>query len=159
MIRCPVCQHEEYVGAVHCSECGSRLTTLEERYRPPERAAETQSTATPSPKARQVTLELVDHERQLPLADGDEFTLGRVSGNQPILPDIDLTAFQAYECGVSRLHATIRVTRDKVTILDLGSSNGTRVNSEQISSHQPHYLHDGDLIALGKFKIRIRLQT
>jgi pSer/pThr/pTyr-binding forkhead associated (FHA) protein len=87
-----------------------------------------------------------------------EYTLGRVSGNQPILPDIDLTPFQAYEGGVSRLHATIRVDPDQVFINDLGSANGTRINGKKMAAHSTQELADGDMISLGKFKIQILIR-
>lgn len=157
MIRCQVCQHEEYLGALYCRECGSPLANQEEVHHLPIQNTETAKSPFLSKEGIQVTLVLVDHQREFPLSDGEEFTIGRVSGKQPILPDIDLTAFQGYDFGVSRLHATIRIATNKVTVLDLGSSNGTRVNGEQIFPHQPHPLQDGDQLLFGKFKIQVRI--
>jgi len=84
-----------------------------------------------------------------------EFTLGRVSGSQPILPDIDLTPYQAYESGVSRLHATIKIEKMKIIVIDLGSANGTRVNGKKIPPHTPQPLENGDILTLGKFKLQV----
>jgi len=86
---------------------------------------------------------------------GLEFTLGRVSGSQPILPDIDLTPYQAYESGVSRLHATIKIEKMKIIVIDLGSANGTRVNGKKIPPHTPQPLENGDILTLGKFKLQV----
>ena len=53
--------------------------------------------------------------------------------------------------GVSRRHAEIRITHDgphlQVLIRDVGSTNGTYLNSEQIGTEE---LHDGDRITLGR---------
>ena len=55
-----------------------------------------------------VTLHLLDTGQVLPLSERNEFTLGRISEGQPIMPDIDLSPYQAYANGVSRLHAVIK---------------------------------------------------
>jgi len=94
----------------------------------------------------------------LPLEGGQEFTLGRVSGTQPILPDVDLSPYGAYEGGVSRLHATISLAKEGITIMDLGSANGTRVNGKKIPPHQPMPLQHGDMISLGSFKVQILIR-
>jgi pSer/pThr/pTyr-binding forkhead associated (FHA) protein len=78
-----------------------------------------------------------------------------VSGNQPILPDLDLTGYQAYEGGVSRLHATLKIEKVGITVTDLGSANGTRLNGKKIPPHTPQPLENGDILALGKFKVQV----
>ena len=70
------------------------------------------------------------------------------------MPDIDLTPYEAYSQGVSRLHATVKVRDAAVFITDLGSSNGTRVNQVKLSAHSEHMLKHGDIISLGRFKIQ-----
>ena len=91
----------------------------------------------------------------LPLADRTEFTLGRVSEGQPIMPDVDLTPYNAYASGVSRLHATLKKVGGRVVIMDLGSSNGTYVNENRLKDHVEYPLAHGDLIALGKLRIQV----
>jgi pSer/pThr/pTyr-binding forkhead associated (FHA) protein len=59
-----------------------------------------------------------------------------------------------WEPTVSRRHAEVTVGADSVTVMDLGSSNGTTVNGEPISG--PHTLCDGDEIRLGKCSMRYR---
>lgn len=68
---------------------------------------------------------------------GAETTIGRLEGNQIVLPDDQ----------VSRRHAVIRCQGDTYLIEDLGSRNGTYVNGVRIGTAQP--LHDGDLITIG----------
>jgi hypothetical protein len=59
--------------------------------------------------------------------------------------------------GISRRHSEIRVTHDGphlvVSIKDLGSTNGTFVNSERISSQR---LSDGDRITVGRTSVVYR---
>lgn len=189
MIICPQCQNTELIGAVFCSECGSRLeieditelrTTIYEdpfpisaplsesdlpSIKPPMTDTPFQSEPIgESPysegygPATPLSLKLFSTGKIIPLTGGNEFTLGRVSGNQPILPDVDLTSEEAYKQGVSRLHATIRIVDDIVTIIDLESANGTRVNRELIQPHVAHPLSNGDILHLGKFKLQILIQ-
>lgn len=89
------------------------------------------------------------------LTERKEFTLGRVSQGQPIVPDIDLSPYQAYEAGVSRMHATIKIDQDQISVADLGSANGTRVNGKTIPSQTPRSLKHGDILTLGKLKIQV----
>ncbi|MBU4225940.1 MAG: FHA domain-containing protein [Chloroflexi bacterium] len=113
--------------------------------------------------AARITLHLVESGQILPLAERMEFSLGRVSEGQPIMPDIDLTPYKAYDKGVSRLHAILRRVKcldkldnhNKIVIMDLGSSNGTYVNGNRLSPQVEHVLTHGDTIHLGKLKIQI----
>jgi pSer/pThr/pTyr-binding forkhead associated (FHA) protein len=101
-----------------------------------------------------VSLHIVRTGQILPLVGREEFTLGRISQGQSILPDIDLSPYNAYAQGVSRLHATLKLIQDELYIEDLGSSNGTRINNSKIPPHQNQPIHHGDVIALGRFKIQ-----
>jgi pSer/pThr/pTyr-binding forkhead associated (FHA) protein len=102
-----------------------------------------------------ISLHLVESGQILPLAERNEFSLGRVAEGQPIMPDIDLTPYKAYENGVSRLHALLKLVNNHVLILDLGSSNGTYVNGNRLVPSVERPLNHGDMIHLGKLKIQI----
>jgi hypothetical protein len=168
MILCPNCLHKEMLGAFFCSECGAQLvyttgvTTSAIRSTGGLRS----SSANPSKPLVQpppppgttgafVSLNIISSGDILPLTTTDEVTLGRASEGQPIVPDIDLTPYKAYESGVSRMHATIRVVEDQVMVTDLGSANGTNINGMKISAHIPYPVRHGDILTLGKFKIQI----
>jgi pSer/pThr/pTyr-binding forkhead associated (FHA) protein len=47
---------------------------------------------------------------------------------------------------VSRLHASIKATKENVILSDLGSKNGTYINGERIQ--KPEILNDGDMIQI-----------
>jgi hypothetical protein len=169
MILCQNCLHNELLGAMFCSECGAQLIyatgvptssiqATTSHLRAKEVSLKGSSLPVTFPDA-QVSLNIISTGDVLPLAGLDEVTLGRVSEGQPVVPDIDLTPYKAYEAGVSRMHASIRIIEDQVLITDLGSANGTRVNGMQITSHIPYPVKHGDILTLGKFKIQILLRN
>lgn len=167
MILCPNCLHEEMVGALFCSECGAQLIFSDgvptSTIRPlpdtaptsPQKARSGAPPAILEPTSPGITLNLLNAGKVIPLGERKEATLGRVSQGQPIIPDIDLTPYKAYETGVSRMHASIKVKEDLTTITDLGSVNGTRINGKKISAHIPYPIKNGDILTLGRFKIQI----
>lgn len=165
MITCPSCYNQELVGALFCSVCGTQLTyqsrspteTVQypEQSSSPDSLAETRAIDEPSETKSKVSLQIVKTSQKIHLESGADYTIGRISGTQPILPDIDLTPFRAYEEGVSRLHATIRVSNEDVSISDLGSANGTMINGFKIPPYEPRPLKNGDVVVLGKFQVEI----
>ncbi|MDH5508497.1 MAG: FHA domain-containing protein [Anaerolineae bacterium] len=161
---CPNCHHSEIEGSLFCSECGTSLITqdgLSTAAIPggAVRLADEKNIAPPKPPPSvavdaDASLHIVRTGQILPLIGREEYTIGRVSEGQSILPDIDLTPYEAFTLGVSRLHATLKITNDALSIIDLGSSNGTRVNNLKITPHKEHSVNHGDIIALGQLKIQ-----
>lgn len=89
-------------------------------------------------------------DRYFPLR-GKQITIGRHSASRGINPDIDLTGPPA-DPGVSHLHAMLLLDADGgLSIVDLGSSNGTTVNDTQTSlrANTPRPLADGDRVHVG----------
>ncbi|OGO37914.1 MAG: hypothetical protein A2W35_07890 [Chloroflexi bacterium RBG_16_57_11] len=169
MILCQNCLHKEMLGAIFCSECGVQLiyaqgvpTSLVRMTTSKLRAKKIDMKSAPESVVNSdtlISLSIINTGDCLPLSSLNEVTLGRVSEGQPVVPDIDLTPYKAYEAGVSRLHASIRMIEDLVTVTDLGSANGTRVNGMQITPHIPCPVKHGDIITLGKFKIQLLLRN
>jgi len=83
----------------------------------------------------------------LVLGDGTRITLSdtAVIGRSP-----DCSVYLA-DSSVSRRHAEVRPAGDGWLLVDLGSTNGTRVNGATISERR---LVDGDTITVGDAKIR-----
>ena len=164
MIICSSCQYQEVEGALFCSECGSPLLALATQniY---TNGMSSSAFNEPPPKRNMglasgtASLQILEGGQLLALADRNELTLGRVSDGQTIMPDIDLTSYQAYEYGVSRLHAVLRKGDDKTTIMDLGSSNGTYVDGVRLKPEMKYPLSHGSIISLGKLKIQFLLQS
>jgi pSer/pThr/pTyr-binding forkhead associated (FHA) protein len=105
-----------------------------------------------------VSLHLMESGQILVLAGRNEYSIGRGVEGQSLLPDIDLSPFNAYAEGVSRLHATLKVLQHGVLITDLGSSNGTRINGQKIVPHIDYPINHGDVVAVGKLKMQILIQ-
>lgn len=103
-----------------------------------------------------IQLEVVGAASTLSLTPSGESIVGRRDPISNSAPDVDLTSFAAYRMGISRRHAALRVADDRVELLDLGSSNGTFVNGQRLVPRQPHVLHSGDEIGLGRMLLRIR---
>lgn len=168
MIICQNCRYQNMEGAVFCAECGAQLDgveTLVTKAITDEEIEEELKKKTPRPELESapanswLSLHLMDSGKIVPLASRNEFTLGRLSEGQPIMPDIDLTPYQAYASGVSRLHAVVKRDGNEVLVMDLGSSNGTYINGRRLNPHMEESLSHGDILALGKLKIQILLRN
>ena len=170
MIVCSNCNHTNMAGALFCSECGAQLsgadslTTQNISTSQVREAIKKKSPVSPTMPPvvlsnNWVTLHLLDTGQVLPLSERNEFTLGRISEGQPIMPDIDLSPYQAYASGVSRLHAVIKRDIGRVLLMDLGSSNGTYINGKRLNPNEETLLGNGDVVALGKLKIQVLLKA
>lgn len=165
MIKCPSCNHTELSGALFCSNCGTRLVHIEEENTTDIRSAlieDFTGTAIPSfptpvncTTSSKVAIFIPDQDEVIHIEGDGEFTFGRSTQGQTIIPDIDLSPFQAYESGVSRLHANINIGDSLITIKDLGSANGTRLNGRPIDPHQEQGLNNGDILTFGRLKIQV----
>jgi hypothetical protein len=84
--------------------------------------------------------------------------IGRVADDEAKGKDLhfDLTPFGAYHFGVSRQHAVIKLREGYLYLEDLGSTNGTRINGFQLTTHQPYRMRDGDEVEFGKLRTSIR---
>jgi len=80
------------------------------------------------------------------LREGEQI-VGRAATSHVRLPD----------SSVSRTHAKVDVTGDKVTVTDLGSSNGTFVNGASLS--KPRVLKLGDVLAFADVELRLSEST
>ena len=168
MISCPSCKHKELSGALFCSKCGSQLIFSEANNTSVIETTVSESLdgkavpAFPPPPAdaadSQAALLIMSDKVAIHIKGKDEFTLGRSSKGQTIIPDIDLNPYDAYEAGVSRLHANLNVLDSKVTIHDLGSANGTRLNGDRIESHTEYTLTHGDILTFGQLKVQILIK-
>jgi len=77
------------------------------------------------------------------LIEGSLATIGRNEENEIFLVDPS----------VSRNHATLKIEASGVTVNDLGSTNGTHVNGERITT--PRQVASGDTIAFGNTQMRL----
>ena len=132
------------------------------KYRVRVTAAPASAVATPASRTESLARELV---RSL-LGDGAAPTLeierGTSAGTKRVLPPPDATlvigrgdeaTWVILDEDLSRTHAEIRRGWDGVTVVDLGSKNGTQVDGEPVGD-EPVQLHDGATLALGAVVMR-----
>lgn len=80
------------------------------------------------------------------LVVGRPITLGRS-------PECDV---RVEDTSVSRIHARVELNERGVTIVDLGSRNGTRVRGERLTPHQPAKLGLGHVVECGDTLVVMR---
>ncbi len=106
----------------------------------------------------QVAIQIIDSDEIIFIQGDKDHTIGRSTEGQMVVPDIDLSSYDAYEAGVSRLHASLTISKQKLSAKDLGSANGTRLNGQKIDPHAEHSIQHGDILTLGKLKIQILIK-
>ena len=166
MIVCPNCGNKEMPGALFCKECGTQLlnisrdptlaipSSLSNQLHEQLLVDEVQDVP-PTPEDASLSLFLTDIGEVVLLEGLSEYTIGRSSEYQPILPDIDLAPYHAYEYGISRLHASIKINAPYAFLTDFGSANGTQLNGQKITPNKPYPITHGDIIMLGEMKIQL----
>jgi len=159
MINCPYCGGGNREGIIFCEECGQPLSNGTNAALP-TRQIDSSLTESLSAKATwgtarfgndaSVILHIRDSTDPIILQPMEKIVMGRSDNSSAQKPDLDLTPFGALEKGVSRLHAAIIRTEDTLTLIDMGSSNGTHLNGQRLIPDQPRILRDGDELRLGK---------
>jgi serine/threonine protein kinase len=82
------------------------------------------------------------------------FTIGRITQVAKTTVDLDLTLLDIKKV-VSRRHAELDYHSGQFMITDLGSTNGTFVNSQKLAPNVPLVLKSGDIIELGKNGVKL----
>jgi hypothetical protein len=165
MIECPSCKHQEFVGTMYCAECGTRLVSVSpvptvsiSRDRLDREAMATKPATPEGPELESgaiLGLRLVASGEILSLLGRDNYTVGRSVEGQAVIPDIDLHSHDAYEQGVSRIHAEVRLESDGIYIVDLDSANGTMINGKPLEPQRPALVHHGDIVQLGRLRTQL----
>jgi pSer/pThr/pTyr-binding forkhead associated (FHA) protein len=169
MIICHNCGKNQLEGAIFCDECGTKLIDVAGL------TTQSISSETPAPdllpledqephgqkesEISLVKLVVLKSGVEILLAGQDDFTLGRTSDGQSIIPDIDLSPYNAFQEGVSRIHASIKVVHSQVSLVDLASINGTLINDHKIPPNIYHPLQGGDIITLGRMRLQVIFET
>lgn len=165
MIECPNCSHQEFVGTLFCSECGARLvhaSPMPTVSIPKDEIDEEAEATKPQPpegpelsSGAMLGLRIVSTGEIISLVGREDFTLGRQVEGQAVVPDIDLDKYEAYDQGVSRIHAEIRLDPEGILIVDLDSINGTLINGTELEPQSPHPIRHGDVLQLGRLRLQL----
>ena len=89
------------------------------------------------------------------LKTGQPLILGRSGAPEIAGIFLDLTPYDAQECGVSRKHAAIQTDGKWASVMDLGSANGTFLNRQRLTPFRRHMLRSGDELALGQLILSV----
>lgn len=156
---CSYCNHKNREGLLFCDECGHGLSeTMAEPTLPtrrfeeslPEFSAKATWGSASVGKTTSVVIHFRNTSEPLVVELSDRIVFGRADTSSPRQPDVDLNPYGALEKGVSRIHAAIERSDDVLTLVDMGSSNGTNLNGQRLIQDQPRVLRDGDEIRFGK---------
>jgi hypothetical protein len=171
MIECPACHSAEPKGTIFCSQCGQpmplaawavelELDTLGDWHGPagPEKlvlpALIGQSLSTKT-NVKQLRFVIGESGRSITLPLDEPILIGRADPERNVYPALDLSCDNAGECGVSRRHALIEVTDADIVLTDLGSTNGTLLNTFPLPPDLPYSLRNGDRIHIGSLLIQV----
>ena len=170
MIKCPFCQAEQVENTIYCGECGHYLLGEDDKRRtehydrdeihvnldPPTQPKIILPLDLAGPIVIQLTI--VSNQRELLMTLDKRLLLGRIDPALNVFPDVDLTHDGPPAKSVSRRHATISRQNEKVVVEDLGSVNGTYLNSQRLDPYVPNTLSDGDILQLGKLRIEVKIR-
>ncbi len=173
MEQCPNCGQINRAGVVFCEFCGASLIgkkpldtksldakddAVQKKYGVDAEAftdVRVHGTST-FEEGDRLRLEIEGCPDPLLVEIKTETVFGRKDPATGAMPDIDLTPFAGYRMGVSRRHAAItRNVAYGLDVRDLGSSNGTFLNGQQLVAHRLYRLRNGDELRLGQMVIRI----
>lgn len=137
---CPVVNARVPLGDAHCPECGCELAQIS--------AMAEQAAAPPAAQQGPSAWLQEDTGRQHPVNIGPN-AVGRES-NEIMLPDKT----------VSREHARVIQNPDgSVTVEDLASTNGTKINGERLTPHFPRPINHMDSVTFGSVLVRLHIQS
>lgn len=155
---CPHCGTENLEGMIFCQSCGVALGAVALSTRQLE--SDEQRGGTDRLGAENVlVLQLEDDEVPIVVQIRDEIILGRMTEQGDNVTYINLTPYGAEDMGVSRRHARILRDHKSVYLMDLKSTNGTKVNGEPLSPSVEKRLRDGDEVMLGRLRIYVYFKT
>jgi pSer/pThr/pTyr-binding forkhead associated (FHA) protein len=104
-----------------------------------------------------IRLRILESGREIEANLNKAVHMGRLDPASDVFPEIDLTNDSGLEKGISRRHARILKREGTVVVEDLGSINGTFVNSKRLAPYLPEVLHHGDQLQLGKLLIEVEM--
>jgi hypothetical protein len=85
-----------------------------------------------------------------------DVVIGCTDEVDPADVDVNMAVWQGEERGVSRRHVMLRPAREKLFLLDLGSTNATHLNGGLLTTSSVQTLNQGDLLTLGRLHMRVK---
>jgi pSer/pThr/pTyr-binding forkhead associated (FHA) protein len=167
MLQCPKCEHQNRDGTFCCDNCFWLLDESDTVYIPEETRQEIveayhtyhvpqQETRLP-PQTLLLSIE-PGVEPIILLPSDKPYLIGRNLSTQSY-HNINLSPYNADLLGVSRRHAVLYSTIDGWLVEDLGSTNGTYVNENQLDTKESHIVRRGDLLQFGLLIAQVEIES
>ncbi|MBX3083835.1 MAG: FHA domain-containing protein [Anaerolineae bacterium] len=158
MVTCTYCQAENEESALICANCKQPLESITLI----SRGLGGSRTKTDG-KHRSHLGKLKEHEVAIYVGKSEQpmivsITTKLTLGRHRELPDpdlLDFTPFDGYKLGMSRNHAALFFKDGALCIQDLGSANGTWVNSTRLQPYDVVALLSGSVISLAQVMVTI----
>lgn len=107
----------------------------------------------------EVEVKIDGSDKPLRVTVDHQLLIGRTPNGTAEMPSLDLNAYQASDLGVSRRHGLFIASTDGLSYQDLGSENGSLVNSIKLVPKASVKLNSGDVVFLGHLKLTITFKS
>jgi hypothetical protein len=165
MIKCTDCGATQFEGTLFCEECGNFLLQADPQstavlpfsefaHRPPPPPLKLERLETAHTQ-KAITFVIPSSRRRIKLRLNEEVRVGRSDSASGLTPELDLTQDGGAENGVSRIHATFKLVKQGIVLIDLGSTNGTLLNTYRLPPDQPYPVKSGDEIRFGDLLVHL----
>jgi pSer/pThr/pTyr-binding forkhead associated (FHA) protein len=163
MKTCPVCKIENDAAALECRNCGAILNDFPtDVVAIPDLGGQTNAPA--QDLAAFIDTSLIPEDgigiyvagapKPYYLYIYKEMIIGRPV-DATLESVLDLSERGAYAMGVSRRHAKITRTATGFEVMDLGSRNGTWLNTERLTPNKPYPFASGSQLRIGKMRLQL----
>ena len=163
-LLCSRCGKSNAANEVFCIHCGNFLRSEQSSYETTKLTDPDLLMHGPDFFGEHSTLMLVIDQTSYsyklqPQRYKHETVLGRSEGST-MKPDLDLSAHNAAEMGVSRLHVAVQYNAKNslLSVSDMKSANGTFINGQKLYPQEVRVLRDGDELRLGKLVLHVYFQ-
>ena len=156
---CPHCGWENFEGVIYCDRCGVALVALPLATRQLVESGSERGGTDKLGVEGVLILQVSGDETPILVQIRSEVVLGRVTEPSEQVTYINLSPYGADEAGVSRRHARLLRDGNAVYLMDLNSTNGTRLNGELLPAGVEKRLRDGDEIMVGRLKVYVYFKT
>ncbi len=152
---CPNCGNDNLDGVIFCDKCGVALSEVSVSTTNLGGTGSLEAGSDQLADEHIIFLHVMGYEDPVTVKIQDQVVLGRISGETEGVMHINLSDFDAENEGVSRRHALFSRDEDRLLVSDLGSTNHTFVNNQQLHEHDQFVIRDGDELKLGNLVMRV----
>lgn len=156
MQLCPNCAYSNREGEMFCSKCGIALGAISVSTKQlDDDQSDLGAGGTHLSNDKVILLHFVGYDDPVALQIDREIVLGREGASTDTIIGFNLEPFGAVNSGVSRRHAILSRDGMQLFIRDIGSTNHTFLNGDQLAVDHNYALRDGDELTLGRLQLKL----